>query len=68
MAITREQAGQHLLDAGLTHEAGKMKQFNFQIGALDLEALRTHFQRKGLKLSSGIRMVLKRYMEEQGIR
>jgi hypothetical protein len=68
MAITRDQAKQHLLTAELTHEAGEMKQFNIRMGSMDLEALRNHFQRKGLKLSSGIRMVLKNYLEEQGLR
>ena len=68
MAITRDQARTHLQAANLSQEEQTMKQFNIRLGDRDIELLRNHFSRKGLKVSAGIRMVLKNYLEEQGLR
>ena len=56
----------HLMTS-VSVEDQEMKQFNIRLGDRDIELLRSHFKRKGLKLSAGIRMVLKHYLAEQGL-
>ena len=46
----------------------KLKLFNIRLLDKDREILREHFRNKGLDLSSGIRMVLCEYMENEGLK
>ena len=48
-------------------EDGDMKTFSLRLTEKDIIALKDHFRRKGLKLSQGLRMIIREYMEESGI-
>jgi len=44
-----------------------LKMFSLRLHRKDMELLRIYFHNKGLKLSAGIRMIIKEYMENRGI-
>ena len=44
-----------------------MTQHNFRMGEGDYRRLQDHFDDMGLSMSAGLRMVLKKYMREEGI-
>ncbi len=46
---------------------GPLKPLIIRLSGFDKERLEIHFHNKGLKLSAGIRMIIKEYMERQGI-
>ena len=65
-----EKAQDHIKKSGLKMrdmESGDLKPFLIRIGEYDLKRLKTHFQGKGLSMSAGLRMVIRQYMNEQGI-
>ena len=41
--------------------------FSIRINADDKERLQIYFENRGLKLTQGIRMIIKEYMEREGI-
>ena len=45
----------------------RMTQHNFRMSESDYEALAVHFQNLRLSIGAGIRMVLRKYMEAEGI-
>ncbi len=44
-----------------------LKMFSLRLNRKDMEHLRTYFKTMGLNLSTGIRMIIKEYMERQGV-
>ena len=46
---------------------GPLKPLIIRLNEFDKKRLETHFHSKGLKLSAGIRMLIKEYMERQGV-
>ena len=44
-----------------------MKIYKLRFQGEDWEALKQHFEGKGIKVSQGIRMIIKEYMEKEGI-
>ena len=45
-----------------------MTQHNFRMTESDYRKLEEHFEDLGLSISAGLRMVLKKYMQDEGIR
>jgi hypothetical protein len=45
----------------------RMTQHNFRMLESDYRALQDHFEHEGVPIGQGIRMILKRYMNENGI-
>ena len=45
-----------------------MTQHNFRMSESDYRKLEEHFGDLGLGISAGLRMVLKKYMQDEGIR
>ena len=41
--------------------------FSIRLLPEDIQRVRTYFERRGLKLTQGIRMIIKEYMEREGI-
>lgn len=48
-------------------ESGDLKPLLIRLGENDIERLKTHFRSKGLSMSAGLRMVIKSYMNREGI-
>ena len=48
-------------------KASDLEQLSFRMSPEDKERLRQHFDSLGLTVSAGLRMVLKRYMRDEGI-
>lgn len=46
---------------------GEFKTFSMRLYESDIEALKEHFEEKGLKLTQGMRMVIKDFMKSEGI-
>ena len=44
-----------------------LKMFSLRLHRKDMELLRVYFKTMGLNLSTGIRMIIKEYMEREGI-
>jgi hypothetical protein len=51
-----------------TPQRGAMEKYNIRMLPTDWEALKRHFEAKGLTISAGLRMVLKEYMSKEQIR
>lgn len=72
MAIRKDVAGnaaKAVANAGLRWEKPRdLEQLNFKFSAAAREALKEHFERRGLTLSAGIRSVLLEYMEAEHLR
>ena len=51
----------------LRRKPERMTQHNFRMSESDYEALAVHFQNLRLSIGGGIRMVLRQYMEAEGI-
>ena len=45
-----------------------MKLYNMRMPERDLNVLRVHFRTQGLGLSTGIRMIVSRYMQTEGLK
>ena len=46
---------------------GNLKPLLIRLSELDKKALEKHFQRKGLRMAQGIRMIIREYMEREGV-
>ncbi len=49
-------------------DVGKMDTFSIRLSAQDRDILRAHFDRRGLKLTQGIRMIINDYMAANGLK
>lgn len=65
---TEDRARETIEAAGLPMKSGgKLEPLLIRLGKYDRKRLENHFSSKGLKMAQGIRMVLKEYLEQQGI-
>ena len=49
------------------HRVENLQKYHIRLTESDWKVLQQHFEARGIKTSSGIRMIIKEYMERQGI-
>lgn len=71
MALKKDmesRAQEKVQESGLSmKDNGNLEPFLIRLSGKDKLKLRIYFHNKGLKLSQGIRMIVKEYMEREGI-
>ena len=48
-----------------THDVGPLKKRHIRISDNDWQRLQDHFSRQGLNVSTGVRMIIRQYLERQ---